>query len=156
MNNFQSLLKCYSESHQHPINKKLHLIGVPCLLFSILIFFSWIHITMPGIFDMHSSWLFGTTLILYYLRLDMQLALLLGAILLPCTLLANFISTTWLSLPLFCIFFAIGWILQLIGHFLEGKQPAVVNTIQVLLTLPLITLADILYQRGFRQDLQIL
>jgi uncharacterized membrane protein YGL010W len=156
MNNFQSLLEYYSESHQHPISKRLHYIGVPCLLFSILIFFSWVHITIPGIFDMHTSWLFGITLILYYLRLDMQLALLLGAILLPCTFLANLISTAWLSLPLFCIFFAVGWILQLIGHFLEGKQPVLLNNFRVLLTLPLITLADILNQCGFRQDLQIL
>jgi uncharacterized membrane protein YGL010W len=147
MNNFQSLLEHYSKSHRHAINKILHFIGVPFVVFATLLFFSWIHLSMPGLFDLHTSWLFSIVMILYYFQLDKQLALLLGAILLPFIFLANLISGYWLSFPIFCIFFAVGWILQLVGHFLEGEQPAVIGKPYVLLILPLLTLNELVAPR---------
>lgn len=155
MDNFADLLDFYAQSHRHPVNKILHIIGIPCVLFSVLLFFSWIHISMPGLFDIHTSWIFSAILVLYYFRLDAQFALLLGALLLPCIFLANILSGYWLSFPTFCVLFATGWILQLIGYFIEGEQPAFITKPYILLSLPLLVLSDVMCNRGYRQDLQL-
>jgi len=63
----------YSESHQHPVNKMTHKIGIPMIAVSILL--------AP---------------------------------------LAFFVSGFW-KLPL--ALFVIGWILQFVGHYFEGKPP---------------------------------
>ncbi len=131
----------------------LHFISTPFLLFATLIFFSWIHISMPGFFDIHTSWLFFAGLIFYYTKFDTQLACLFSAILLPLILVANFFSSYWLSFPVFFILFVSSALLQLLGHFIEGEQPATVDHPKLIFTLPLIMMAEILCNYGYRQDL---
>lgn len=153
MENFVALTEYYGQAHKHPINKILHLIGIPCVFFSCLIFFSWIHLIMPGIFDVHTSWLMCASLLIYYAQFDRQYALLLGAILLPFIFLANLIASYWFSFPIFCILFAAGWILQLIGHLIEEEQPSCLKKPKILLLMPLILLAEKISEQSFRSDL---
>lgn len=152
--NFTTLLNFYSDSHMHPLNKILHYLGVPFVLFATLQFFSWIHISMPGLFDIHTSWILYLALVIYYFRLDSQCALLFAALLIPFTLLANFLSGYWPSFFIFSILFAGGWVLQILGHIIEGRQPAFVDRPAVIPLLPLLTLADAMRERGYRTDLQ--
>ena len=63
----------YSESHQHPVNKILHTIGIPMIALSILM--------LPALFIEFAMW-----------RIVVEL-------------------------------FVLGWILQFIGHYFEGKPP---------------------------------
>lgn len=148
MNKMTFLVESYSQGHNHPINKLLHLIGIPCALFSLLLLTSWIHITMPGYFDIPMSWLSCAVLVGYYTRLDKQLALLFCAILLPFIFAANLLATYWLSYPLFCFFFAVGFILQVIGHLIENKYPLIFRQPALLVTFPLLMLHEIMHERG--------
>ncbi len=150
--NFATLLDLYSDSHHHPLNKVLHYIGVPFVLFATVQFFSWIHISMPGLFDIHTSWLFYIVVVSYYFRLDSQCGLLIAALLIPLTFLANLLSVYWLSFFLFSILFAAGWILQILGHIIEGQQPAFVVKPKLISLLPLLTLALAMRDHGYLNE----
>lgn len=151
--NFSMLLDFYSNSHRHPLNKLLHYLGVPLILFATLQFFGWIHISMPGLFDIHTSWLVYGALLFYYFRLDGQMTLLFAAIALPFVFLANALSAYWLSFFLFSILFAAGWILQILGHIIEGQQPAFVGKPSIIFALPLLVLAEAIKEQGYGADL---
>lgn len=151
---FAALLDYYANSHRHPLNKMLHAVGIPCVLFATLQFFSWIHISMPGLFDIHISWLFYGALITYYARLDGQSALFVGVAMLPFVWFANVFSAYWLSFFLFCLLFAAGWILQVLGHIIEGHRPAFISRPSILPLLPLLVLAESMREQGYRKDLQ--
>ncbi len=152
--NFTTLLDIYSESHRHQLNKLLHLVGVPLVLFATIQFFSWIHISMPGLFDIHSSWLVYAALVFYYFRLDAQIALLFAAMLLPFVFLANLLSAYWISFFIFSILFAAGWILQILGYIIEGQQPSFVSRPTSVFALPLMVLGEVMCERGYRPDLR--
>lgn len=152
--NFSALLDLYSDSHRHPLNKVLHYVGVPFVLLAVMQFFSWIHISMPGLFDIHTSWLLYGALVFYYFRLDSQCGLLFGAIMLPFLFLLNILSAYWISFFLFSILFAAGWILQILGHIIEGQQPAFVGKPSIIFILPMLTLAEALCEQGYRSDLK--
>jgi len=63
----------YATSHQHPVNRACHTLGIPTILFSLVLF-------LASIF-FHRLWLYAAVL------------------------------------------FLLGWILQLVGHAFERKEP---------------------------------
>lgn len=115
----------YSESHQNPLNKKLHWVCVPTILFSII-----------GILAHFSVLL--TTLILvltliFYTRLDLVLAVAMAVLI---------FVMAWLILILpfgkgfYIALFVIAWIGQFYGHKVEGKKPSFFKDLQFLLIGP--------------------
>jgi uncharacterized membrane protein YGL010W len=46
-----------------------------------------------------------------------------------------------------------GWILQLIGHWFEGKRPALVDNIWQIFVAPLFLMVEALAPLGFKRDL---
>jgi uncharacterized membrane protein YGL010W len=67
-------LRRYSESHQHPVNRACHAVGIPMIVLSIILGIATI--------GFHALW------------------------------------------PVALALFVLGWVLQFIGHAVEGKQPA--------------------------------
>lgn len=64
----EKLLSSYRESHQHPLNRLTHAIGIPMIVLSLMVLFF--------------NWKWGLAL------------------------------------------FVLGWVLQFLGHAIEGNQPA--------------------------------
>ena len=52
------------------------------------------------------------------------------------------------------LFFVLGWVLQFIGHYFEGKKPAFVDDLVGLLIGPLFVMAELLFLLGFAKSLQ--
>ena len=144
MKNVHALLNEYSESHQNKINKKIHWVCVPAIMFSLL----GILWSLPFPVNISSLLNWATVLIIlsvvYYFFLSWQLALgmLFNSLLMILIL-------QWIDgfpLPLWQIAFAVfsvAWIGQFVGHHIEGKQPSFFNDIQFLLIGPVWLLADV-------------
>lgn len=134
----------YSLSHAHPINKTLHWIAVPWIFLS-LIALLWA-IPVPAIvknLPYANYWVNWGTLtllcmLLFYLSLSRPLAvgMLLFSVIMV-TLIhfyeAMNIAPLWLSA---LIIFAFMWVLQFIGHYIEGKKPSFFKDLQFLLIGP--------------------
>ena len=50
--------------------------------------------------------------------------------------------------------FVVGWVIQFVGHYYEGKKPAFVDDISGLIVGPLFVVAELAFLLGLRQDLK--
>ena len=144
MRNVNALLNEYSESHQNRINKKIHWVCVPAIMFSLLGLL-W---SLPFPFKISPLINWATVLItlslIYYFFLSWKLAIgMLFSSLLMILILR------WMdgfSVPLWQIAIAVyivAWIGQFIGHHIEGKRPSFFKDIQFLLIGPVWLLANV-------------
>ena len=135
----------YSASHRNPRNKLTHWIGIPLIVFAI-----WCALKAIPV---GSLWLNAATLSIavfvgYYLLLSWRLAL--GMALVSALLYAGVLSLerslgpdlVWAAAGIFVF----GWVLQFIGHHIEGAKPSFFKDLQFLLIGPLWLLADV-YRR---------
>ncbi|HDI2883582.1 TPA: DUF962 domain-containing protein, partial [Acinetobacter baumannii] len=112
----------YSESHQNPINKKIHWVCVPAILFSII-----------GIIAHFSALLTALLVVLtliFYARLDLVLAVAMAALL---VVMAWLIYVLPVGVGFYIALFVFAWIGQFYGHKVEGKKPSFFKDLQFLL-----------------------
>ncbi|MFI7939987.1 DUF962 domain-containing protein, partial [Acinetobacter baumannii] len=115
----------YSESHQNPINKKIHWVCVPAFLFSII-----------GIIAHFSALLTALLVVLtliFYARLDLVLAAAMAALL---VVMAWLIYVLPVGVGFYIALFVFAWIGQFYGHKVEGKKPSFFKDLQFLLIGP--------------------
>ncbi|CAA7194473.1 Mpo1 family 2-hydroxy fatty acid dioxygenase [Chryseobacterium potabilaquae] len=146
----------YSESHKNPTNKLIHWICVPLIFWTVLGFISFI--PSPHICSSYYGCISIVSIIviilvaIFYIRLSF----LIGAIMLLVMLLMehftyainiHFRKQAWL---VYLGVFIITWILQFIGHKIEGKKPSFLKDIQFLLIGPIWLLSFILKKLGIK------
>jgi len=156
MKTMQNWLDEYGESHQNPVNKKIHWVCVPAIMFSVVgLWWSIPHGYMPNISDnLQLNWAIVITIfiLLYYLRQSLLMAV--GMIIIGFALLAgNFYLATNFQIPLWkisLITFVVAWIGQFIGHKIEGKKPSFFQDIQFILIGPAWLLSFIYNKLGIK------
>ncbi|MCU4481389.1 Mpo1 family 2-hydroxy fatty acid dioxygenase [Acinetobacter ursingii] len=115
----------YSDSHQNKINKTIHWVCVPAILFSII-----------GIIAHFSALLTALLLVLtlvFYARLDLVLAIAMTVLI---TIMAWLIYILPVGVGFYIGVFIIAWIGQFYGHKVEGKKPSFFKDLQFLLIGP--------------------
>jgi len=50
--------------------------------------------------------------------------------------------------------FVVGWVIQFVGHYYEGKKPAFVDDVSGLIVGPLFVVAEVAFLLGLRQGLK--
>ena len=131
------LLAEYGESHRNPINKAIHWLAVPVIFWCVLALLS--EIPFPA---MPSAWLNWATVAcilgtIYYAVLSPPLAV--GMALWCLTCLWGIASWPGQIMPLWIgalAIFVAAWVLQFIGHAIEGKRPSFFKDVQFLLIGP--------------------
>lgn len=134
------LLAHYSESHLNPKNELIHFIAIPLIMLSLL----------GMIFTLHpyAAYAFIAASMVYYARLSL---VFFGTMILwSAILLALVHAMGELVLPLSVGIFVGAWILQFIGHKLEGKKPSFFEDIQYLWVGPLFVLSKLFGKLGIR------
>ncbi|MDH2103715.1 DUF962 domain-containing protein [Acinetobacter ursingii] len=115
----------YSDSHQNKINKTIHWVCVPAILFSII-----------GIITHFSALLTALLLVLtlvFYARLDLVLAIAMTVLI---AIMAWLIYILPVGVGFYIGVFIIAWIGQFYGHKVEGKKPSFFKDLQFLLIGP--------------------
>lgn len=151
MKSFNEQLFTYKQQHTHKINRFTHYIGIPALIFSLMMLFNWISIDIATKWQIAFTWLFLAATLLYYFFLQIRLAIVATIIMVPLAGLAILVARpapTHLSLSLFLILFFGGWILQFVGHFFEKQKPAFFSNTMQLLIGPLFVLIELLEAMG--------
>jgi uncharacterized membrane protein YGL010W len=145
----------YAEYHRDRRNIFSHFIGIPMIVVAVAELLS-----RPG-WDIAGLWLSPALLTalaagLFYLRLDLRFGLLMAALLGLClwagAALAQQNTPLWLSAGLGL--FVVGWILQFIGHYYEGRKPAFVDDLMGLVIGPLFVVAELGFLLGLRPGVQ--
>ncbi|WP_111496945.1 MULTISPECIES: DUF962 domain-containing protein [Marinobacter] len=144
----------YGESHRNPTNKAIHWVAVP-VIFTTIVGLIW-SIPTPAAFDA-VPWLNWATLALiittaWYVRLSPALGVGMALFsVLMVAVIAGFESTQ--LMPVWAaslILFVVMWILQFVGHHLEGKKPSFFKDIQFLLIGPAWLMGFIYRSLGIR------
>lgn len=134
------LLAHYGESHQHPTNELIHFIAIPLIMLSLLGMMFALH---PWV-----AYLFVAASMVYYLRLSL---VFLGSMVLWSAILLALVHAMGARvLPLSLAIFVGAWLLQFVGHKLEGKKPSFFEDIQYLWVGPLFVLSKLFGKLGIR------
>lgn len=149
--------RIYASYHTKSATKLTHIIGVPIIVFSLMVFLGFLKISVPGIFATDLAWILTLITLVYYCRLHLLLGLTLVPIFWGLNLLASIVSEngpTSTALEIFFTAFIAGWIIQFIGHFFEKKKPAFVDNLSQVLIAPMFLIAEAYFYFGKMQDLQ--
>lgn len=157
MKSFVEQARFYLEYHQTSNTRYSHFVGIPLVVFSSMIFLGFIHLLVPGVFNLSMATIATLALLIYYFLLNWQLSLVLTPVFLILLWIANKISQsgpTHGALWIFFITFILGWSLQLLGHFLEEKKPSFMNNYRQTLIAPLFLTAELIFKSGHLQELK--
>jgi uncharacterized membrane protein YGL010W len=151
MKSVQDQLSTYKSVHLNKKNVITHFIGVPLIIWSLLVLLSLIKlpIEMPIIqLPLTISMAFFAAILVYYFFLNITLAIaalmLLSPILYSAILVAEMEQAVWIAL----VIFIVAWIIQFVGHHFEKAKPAFIDDLNQLLIGPLFLLAELIFALG--------
>jgi len=148
-------LSQYAAYHRDPRNIASHFIGIPMIVVAVAVLLSRPAWSMAGL-----SWspalLLALAASVFYLRLEVRLGVLMTELMALSVwagqVLAAQSTGLWLSSGLGL--FVIGWVIQFIGHYYEGRKPAFVDDLSGLIVGPLFVVAELAFLLGLRHDLK--
>jgi hypothetical protein len=149
---FERQLAIYSSYHRDGRNRATHFIGIPAIVFSILV-----PLALVSDSGISLAVLVGILAVLGWVALDRTIGIAMIAMILPFVLIAGWIArsygsgTAW---TVFAVFFVGGWAFQLIGHVWEGRRPALADNLFQAFIGPMFIMAEILMALGLKQELK--
>lgn len=148
-------LSQYALYHRDERNILTHFAGIPLIVLAVFALLYWPLFTLADVAITPALVIFIGGMV-FYLRLDLRFALVMFVFTGLCLLLAAKLASLqfWLWLSSSVALFVIGWVLQFIGHYYEGKKPAFVDDLIGLLVGPLFIVAELSFKLGLRKPLQ--
>lgn len=138
MRQVETLLNEYGESHQNKINVFIHGIAVPAIYF-VTLGLVW-SIPTPAFLDYFNvTWLHVTAIpvLWYYFKLSGPIGAAMTLLTIASYLAIQALEGAGITVWEFClILFVVMWILQFVGHHIEGKKPSFFKDLQFLLVGP--------------------
>jgi uncharacterized membrane protein YGL010W len=146
-------LSKYSSYHRDPRNIGTHFIGIPMILVAASALLS-----RPALFGtgVTPAWFALVGAAIFYLRLDLRFGLVMSVLLGASAAIGSWIAglgtLVWLSASLGM--FGLGWVIQFLGHYFEGRKPAFVDDLVGLLVGPLFVVAEFGFALGLRREVK--
>ena len=151
MKSAQRWLDEYGESHQHPLNVKIHWVCVPLIMLSLVALLSLLPLKLEVLnqYPNLNHWGFALVVLVSIYYFFLSIPLFAGMISVSVLLLFGAEWLASLPFPLWqtaLTIFVLAWIGQFYGHKVEGKKPSFFKDVQFLLIGPLWLLSK-LYRR---------
>lgn len=145
----------YASYHRNPRNVITHIIGIPIIVISAAALLAKLALTVYGV-TLSAAMALAAASIVFYLRLDIGLGLIMAALMTGSVVIGTQIAALptqeWLLISVGS--FVVGWIIQFIGHYFEGRKPAFVDDMSGLAIGPLFVTAEVLFLLGLRRELR--
>ena len=150
-------LSTYKSVHLNKTNVKTHFIGVPIIIWSLMVLLSLVElpISIGGSgYELTMAVVCFTGIIIYYFLLNAKLAI--GQILffVPLLYIANIVAqqqhAVWVAISAFVV----GWVIQFIGHHYEKAKPAFVDDLNQLIIGPFFLMAEVFFMLGAQKELE--
>lgn len=148
---FARQLATYASYHRDARNRATHFIGIPAIVFSILV-----PLALVRVDGVSAAMLVALLAVMGWVALDRVIGLAMLVMMVPMLLIAERIAgfgsaTAW---TVFAIFFVGGWAFQLVGHVWEGRRPALADNLFQAFIGPMFIMAEVLMAIGLKQDLK--
>ncbi len=156
MKSFVDHLSQYAAYHRDRRNIATHFIGVPLIVAAVAILLSRPVFGQVGGIAMSPALLAVTVAGLFYLKLDIRFGIVMAVFLGFCLWLGQWLAAqstmNWLIAGIGM--FVVGWIIQFVGHYYEGKKPAFVDDIMGLAIGPIFVAAELAFEFGLRKEVE--
>ncbi|HET7729333.1 MAG TPA: Mpo1-like protein [Usitatibacter sp.] len=156
MTSIEQNLTQYAAYHRDRRNIATHFVGVPMIVFAIVLALATVVIPVGG-FPVTAAALVSLALCLYYFRLDLALGLAMAVVLFAMCAGASEMThrmSTAAALGWAGAIFAAGWAIQFLGHRFEGMKPAFLDDAKQLLIGPLFVCAEAFFIAGTKPQLR--
>ncbi|WP_417695455.1 DUF962 domain-containing protein [Pseudomonas sp.] len=148
-------LSQYAAYHRDPRNIATHFIGIPLIFVAVAVLLSrpgWpvgaLLVSPALLIAVASAW--------FYLRLELCLGVLMTVLLALALWLGQVLAAqstlVWLGSGLGM--FVVGWVIQFVGHYYEGRKPAFVDDLTGLIVGPLFVVVEAGFLLGLRGELK--
>lgn len=146
----------YAYYHQNPRNVSTHFVGVPMIVMAVVTLVSRPTLALGGT-PLSLALIAVMLTTIFYLRLDLRFGVVLGAVLALMMTVGQWLAAQSTALWLCAGFglFVVGWIIQFVGHYYEGKKPAFVDDLVGLLIGPLFVTAELGFLLRMRMELKV-
>ena len=149
------LLSQYAAYHRDRRNIASHFIGVPMIVFAIGVLLAHPSFNVNEMLLSPAWVLFALAAAWYLTRGDVLLGVAtsaaVAALLWMGQAVAGGSTLSWLAWGVG--FFVVGWLIQFVGHWYEGKKPAFVDDIIGLLVGPMFVMAEALFAVGWNKTM---
>ncbi len=145
------LMSQYAEYHRDKRNIATHFVGIPLIVFAIGIL-----LARASIGGFTLAWIVWALATAWYLTRG-NLALGIATSVVNAMLIA--LAHPFAGVPLVpwlawgIGFFVLGWLIQFVGHYYEGRKPAFVDDIVGLLVGPMFVVGEWLFALGWGHDM---
>ena len=153
---FRRQLGVYASIHRDARNKATHFIGIPMIVFSLLLAFTQWQFPVAG-HPTSAAAALAVLAVLGWMALDLWIGVAMVVIMLVMWYAAEALagalgtpSAVWIG---FAALFVVGWALQFLGHHYEGKRPALIDNLFQGFIGPMFLVAEIMVVNGYRRDL---
>ena len=152
---FKRQLASYASVHRDRRNKATHFIGIPVIVFSLLLVLTLWRLQLGG-HEVSGALVVAVLAVLGWMALDLGIGLVMAALMLVAWYAAEGLAaalgtaSTW---GVFLVLFVGGWVLQFLGHHYEGKRPALLDNIFQAFIGPMFLVAETMVVLGQRRDL---
>jgi uncharacterized membrane protein YGL010W len=155
MRNATELLAQYAEYHRDRRNIVSHFVGVPMIVFAVGVLLARPALPAFGV-SLTPAWIaFALAAAWYMTRGNLLLGLAVSAAVGILIKLAHEVAGVgigvWLGWG--SGVFAIGWLIQFVGHWYEGRKPAFVDDVVGLLVGPMFVTAEVMFVLGWNKPL---
>jgi uncharacterized membrane protein YGL010W len=155
---FKRQLASYASVHRDRRNKATHFIGIPVIVFSLLLVLTLWRPELGGR-EVSGALVVAVLAVVGWMALDLGIGLVMAALMLVAWYAAEGLAaalgagSTWGA---FLVLFVGGWVLQFLGHHYEGKRPALLDNIFQAFIGPMFLVAETMVALGQRRDLAVL
>lgn len=146
----------YAAYHRNPVNRLMHFVGVPLIMFSLLLALSWGGIPLAGV-RVTAAMILTATVLAYYFVLDAELAAAMAVFTGLLLVAAHWLAMSQPAVVGWSVFaacFVGGWILQLVGHVVEGRRPALVDNLWQVFVAPIFLMAEVFFALGLKTEVK--
>lgn len=150
------LLAQYAAYHRDRRNIVSHFVGVPMIVFAVGVLLARPTLAAAGL-ALTPAWILFALAAAWYLTrgnagLGVAVSAVVAALLWLGQQAADGSISVWLGWGVGC--FAIGWLIQFVGHWYEGRKPAFVDDLVGLLVGPMFVTAEAMFLLGWNKPLQ--
>lgn len=144
----------YAAYHRNRYNIISHFIGVPIIVWSVVALLARFEFAVGNI-NLSAAMVAAVAAGLFYLWADLRFGSVLVAFLICCVITGEQLAAAslWIWLWLSLAAFVVGWAVQFIGHYFEGRKPAFFDDLIGLFIGPLYVVAELGFWLGCRKDL---
>lgn len=138
----------YALHHRHPFNLLTHVVGVPAIVWAILVWLAEVPVPVVG----DGALLLVVAVGWMYLCIEVTVALATLAWVVPLYWSAAGAAGNPDLAHRVTVLFVLGWAVQFLGHAVEGKRPALFENLFQVFVAPVFVTVEVLQRAGFYRD----